>query len=195
MDTKHRFDFVHDAQGMFRLLLDAMANPGRVGEAREYAEKFETAGNSGKNGIWLALAAVLLDNEVTYWSNIEKKVKDEIHFLTGAMESEMEQADYLFVDGNEDPEAVMAKVKSGTHTEPEKSALLVIREKEVPDISRTFHGPGIPPEGRRVFLGGREQRWIDARNNAGFEYPCGIELMFVRWDGSFLIITRKAGEQ
>lgn len=193
MDTKHKFDFVHDAQNMFRLLLDAMANPGRVGEAGMYAEKFETREEFKGNGIWLALAAVLLDGEVTYWSNLANKIRKEIHFLTGAEESGPEHADYLFIDGGEDPEEVMGKVKAGSHSEPEKSALLVIRENEIPDISRTFHGPGIPPEGHRVFLGDRERRWVEARDRACFEYPCGIELMFLRQDGSFLVITRKAG--
>lgn len=193
MDTKHKFDFVHDAQNMFRLLLDAMANPGRVGEAGTYAEKFESGGDFKGNGIWLALAAVLLDGEVTYWSNLGKKIRKEIHFLTGAVESGPEYADYLFVDGGEEPEEVIGKVKAGSHMEPEKSALLVIREKEKADFSCTFHGPGIPPEGRPVLLGEREYRWVQARDRACFEYPCGIELMFLRQDGSFLVITRKAG--
>ena len=107
MDTKHKFDFVHDAQNMFRLLLDAMANPGRVGEAGMYAEKFETREEFKGNGIWLALAAVLLDGEVTYWSNLANKIRKEIHFLTGAEESGPEHADYLLIDGGEDPEEVM----------------------------------------------------------------------------------------
>jgi alpha-D-ribose 1-methylphosphonate 5-triphosphate synthase subunit PhnH len=52
-------------------------------------------------------------------------------------------------------------------------------------------GPGIPPEGRTIRLSPGEAAWRRARDERGFEYPCGVELVFLREDDSLLAFTRK----
>lgn len=185
MDTKHKFDFVQDAQEIFRLLLDGMANPGKIELAGAYTSRFTA------DGEWLSLSVALLDGEVSYWSNLSRGVKDEIHFLTGTGETGRGEADFLLIDGNEEPEAVLSQVRAGTYTEPEKSALLIVREYEKPSVSVTLRGPGVPPGGRQIILGKRECGWLQAREKMGFEYPCGVDFLFLRPGGSFFAVTRK----
>jgi alpha-D-ribose 1-methylphosphonate 5-triphosphate synthase subunit PhnH len=55
MPRKHGFDMVHGAREVFRILLEALANPGRILSLRPYATRFAGQGR------WLAPAATLLD--------------------------------------------------------------------------------------------------------------------------------------
>ncbi|HPX70993.1 MAG TPA: phosphonate C-P lyase system protein PhnH, partial [Bacillota bacterium] len=61
---KHSFDRVFDAQAVFRLVLDCMANPLRKVSISAYEEKL-----LGEYTGFLALAMVLLDNEVGFFAD------------------------------------------------------------------------------------------------------------------------------
>lgn len=185
MKTKHRFDFVHDAQETFRILLNAMANPGRPETFGTYAAKFT------EHGEWLALAMTLLDGEVTYYSDFDEGLKKEIHFLTGAREALPEEADFIFLEDCKTPGAILEKAKGGTYEEPHKSAMIVVKSKEEPEEAIRLEGPGVPPEGREMETGQMERDWIDARDQREYEYPRGVELLFLRPGCRIVAVTRK----
>jgi alpha-D-ribose 1-methylphosphonate 5-triphosphate synthase subunit PhnH len=196
MRAKHEFDPVHGAQEVFRLLLEALANPGRVLSIRGHAALF--SGNGG----WLALALTLLDNETTfYWSGPEE-AGQEILFLTGAEPAPPERADFLFLSGpfpgsGDEAADMLSRIKPGTPENPHDSALILaaVQRGEGDGAAlhaAMLHGPGVPPEGRRVDLCPSEAAWLRARDERGFKYPCGVEMIFIREDLSFMAITRKA---
>jgi len=56
LSKKHNFDPVFDSQQVFRLLLEAMSNPTKVVNIKEYADKLY-----GGNPVFLALAMTLLE--------------------------------------------------------------------------------------------------------------------------------------
>jgi alpha-D-ribose 1-methylphosphonate 5-triphosphate synthase subunit PhnH len=189
MKAKHEFDAVHGAQQVFRLLLEALANPGRVLSLSRHAAQFR------ENGQWFAPALTLLDNETSfYWDD---ETGEEIRFLTGAAPSSPEKADFLFLSGPGDSAAdILSRVKAGSPENPHDSALLLIAvpAPEACQIGKTrvlLSGPGVPPEGRYIELFPAELCWLRAREAQGFEYPCGVELIFIREDFSFTAITRK----
>jgi phosphonate C-P lyase system protein PhnH len=245
LKRKHDFDMVHGAQEMFRLLLEALANPGRVLNFRHLAARFAGAGQ------WLAPAVTLLDRGTGFYWDGDPQTGEEIHFLSGAPRVSPEEADFVFVSGGGQDPGILSRVKGGTHRDPHDSALLFIAagnlapgvlrsetptanaqrlraqgiEAEIPQASqgeaeeleriarsrRTgvrrdappihsdsglnvnagLRGPGIPPEGRHVELFPGEARWCRALEARGFEYPCGVELIFLREDVSLLALTRK----
>jgi alpha-D-ribose 1-methylphosphonate 5-triphosphate synthase subunit PhnH len=206
MKNKHDFDMVHGAQEVFRILLEALANPGRVLNIRPQAAQFAGPGR------WLAPAVTLLDKETGFYWDGDAKTGEEIRFLTGAPQVSLEEADFVFLSrrsggaplrpgqgpGLSPPDAArrfLARVKQGTHPDPHKSALLFIAagegEEENPGETLTLKGPGIPPEGRTIRLSPGETAWCRARDEQGFEYPCGVELVFLREDDSILALTRK----
>ena len=203
---KHSFDMVHGAQEMFRILLEALANPGRVLNFRSQAARFAGQGR------WLAPALPLLDKETGFFWDGDPETGEEIRFLTGAPRVSLEEADFVFLRGgnnspagNSDPadhaEAsqakaarILARVKGGTHPDPHDSALLFIAGTdagEKPEEPVFLTGPGIPPEGRTLRLSPGEAAWCRARDRRGFEYPCGVEFVFLREDDSILALTRK----
>jgi alpha-D-ribose 1-methylphosphonate 5-triphosphate synthase subunit PhnH len=228
---RHNFDMVHGAQEMFRVVLEALANPGRILDYRRQAAQFAGQGR------WLAPALTLLDKETGFFWDGDPATGEEIRFLTGAPRVSLEEADFVFLstgkncpDGNsgpadqvESPHAkaarILARVKGGTHLDPHDSALLFIspgeetgrgpgegggeqREVCVGETEKAspgkpaqkqvlLRGPGVPPEGRRIDLFPAEAAWCRSRDERGFEYPCGMELIFLREDGSLVAITRK----
>jgi alpha-D-ribose 1-methylphosphonate 5-triphosphate synthase subunit PhnH len=201
---KHSFDTVHGAQEVFRVLLEALANPGRVLNLRAPEDQFSAQGR------WLAPALTLLDKETGFFWDGDSQTGEEMRFLTGASQVPLEEADFVFLpslDGADYPETTMAEaarilstVKQGTHPDPHDSALLFIAAGERytgKDAGEpvngpvSLKGPGIPPEGRRIDLLPAEAVWCRARDDQGFEYPCGVELIFLRRDGSLLAFTRK----
>jgi alpha-D-ribose 1-methylphosphonate 5-triphosphate synthase subunit PhnH len=202
---KHRFDMTQGAQEVFRVLLEAMANPGRVLNLRPLEDQF-----SGQ-GQWLAPALTLLDKATGFFWDGDSQTGDEMRFLTGAPQVPLEEADFVFLpplEGGDSPEPakteaarILSRVKQGTHRDPHDSALLLIAAGEryageeaageAAKQSVFLTGPGIPPEGRRIDLSPAEAAWCRARDELGFEYPCGVELIFLRQDGSVLALTRK----
>ena len=184
---------VDGTQEVFRLLLDALANPGRPVDLSRQARQFAS------NGKWLAPALTLLDNETGFYWDGPPEVSDEIRFLSGAAQVPLEKADFAFfsLPGEEstakDTAAkVFSRLKSGAHRDPHDSALVFIAAGGKADQSISMKGPGIPPEGRNVPLSAAEAAWVKARDAQGFEYPCGIEMVFLREDNSLLAVTRKA---
>ena len=191
--TKHSFDMVDGTQEVFRLLLDALANPGRPVDLSCQAKQFASS------GCWLAPALTLLDNETGFYWDGPAETAEEIRFLSGAAQVPLEKADFLFfslpdeaLGANNSTANVFSRLKSGTHRDPHDSALVFIAAGGKTDQSITMKGPGVPPEGRNVALSAAEAAWVKARDVRGFEYPCGVEMIFLREDNSLLALTRKA---
>jgi alpha-D-ribose 1-methylphosphonate 5-triphosphate synthase subunit PhnH len=60
-----------------------------------------------------------------------------------------------------------------------------------PGETLSLRGPGIPLEGRTIRLSPGEAVWSRARDERGFEYPRGVELVFLREDETLLALPRK----
>jgi phosphonate C-P lyase system protein PhnH len=190
---------VHGAQEVFRVLLEALANPGQALNIRPWADQFAGAGQ------WLAPALTLLDTETGFFWDGDRQTGEEMRFLTGAPQVPLEEADFVFLpslDGGPSESAgaeaarILSTVKQGTYMDPHDSALLFIAagERYAGELVNgpvSLKGPGIPPEGRRIDLLPAEAAWCRTREDRGFEYPCGVELIFLRKDGSLLALTRK----
>ncbi|MDR1950148.1 MAG: phosphonate C-P lyase system protein PhnH [Spirochaetaceae bacterium] len=209
MKTKHSFDTVHGSQEVFRILLEALSNPGRIMDLGSREDQFAARGR------WLALALTLLDNETGFFWDGDAETGEEIRFLTGAAALPPAEADFVFLpapaEGPPGPAGVeaarfLSQVKQGTHIDPHNSAILFIAANEryaaenngdeknngeKPGEALYLTGPGIPPQGRRIDLSPAEAAWRRARDERGFEYPCGVELVFLREDRSLLALTRK----
>ena len=185
---KHSFDIVSGTQEVFRLLLDALANPGRPVDLSAHVFQFAS------NGRWLAPALTLLDNETGFYWDGAPEIGEEIRFLSGAALVSIENADFVFLSSQNalsGAERILSQVKAGTYRDPHDSALIFIVVEGGAVISADIKGPGVPPEGRKVLLSATEATWIKARKAQGFEYPRGVEMIFMREDNSLLAITRK----
>jgi alpha-D-ribose 1-methylphosphonate 5-triphosphate synthase subunit PhnH len=168
-------DPAHDAQRLFRVVLDAFAHPGRVVSLPDPP--------AGPGTICPATAAYLLtlvDRDTPLWLASEfdlPAVRDFVRFHTGAP-IVAERGDAVFAVRAHDIASSLEGFAIGTDPCPDRSATLVI---EVPVLgagtARRWRGPGIAGE-TAVAVGGLAadfwRAWAD--NHALF--PCGVDIVF-----------------
>lgn len=165
----------HDAQQIFRAILDATAHPGRIVTL--------PAAPVGPGGLSRAATAYLLtlaDRDTPVWlaDAIDRpEVRDFLRFHAGAPIAATRGAAGFGVLA-----AITARpfddFNIGTDAYPDRAATLVI---EVPDLRggppRTWRGPGIDGATHVAIAGLAEDFWLDWSANHGL-FPCGVDLVF-----------------
>lgn len=172
----------HDAQRLFRGVLDAFTHPGRIVELPD-----APTGPGTLSPATVAFLLTLADRETPLWleAGLDKQeVRDFLRFHAGSpIVHAREAATFaVIIGGGGDPFAGFA---IGTDTYPDRAATLVI---EVPSLedgpSCTWRGPGIDGETRVAIAGLGSRFWPAwAANHALF--PCGVDLVFA--SGSRLV--------
>ena len=184
MKTLHQFDEVFDTQAVFRLLLEAMANPTRVVSIAAQKEKL-----FGNNNAFLALGMTLLDNEVTFSTCGEEALRKDLQLVTLSQEAPLSQADYLFLSDAQILPTVLEQAKCGTLIDPHKSATLLILDSGEKECAITLYGAGI--NGDTIFhCSSLVKKALDLRDQQAYEYPMGVDLIFVTDDGEVCCIPR-----
>ena len=203
LTKKYNFDIVFDSQKVFRLIIEAMSNPARVvniseftiklfGEKSDYISK--TAVFTTRSLAFLALAMTLLDNEVSFNACENKALTDEIVSLTLAKREEIEAADFIFVCDSNHIKNVVESVKCGTLSDPHKSATIIIRNNGAPTCRLTLCGPGIDGH-TTIHTTQTVGDAIAIRDAQNYEYPEGIDLIFISDYGELFAIPRLVRQQ
>ena len=188
MRNKREFDPVHDAQGVFRKLMQATANPGRWEDINEQVERMET----GARGVTLSLAISLLDGEVCFYTDMGRELDAEIAFLTGSRRAALAEADFIFIGAAEAADVLKA-AKTGTLEDPHASAtVLILCGKEELKKYRLI-SPGIRPKSFS-HLSDAAHAWLSQRQKCGHEYPRGVDLVFYTEDGRVMALPRLVRE-
>jgi len=184
LSKKHNFDGVFDSQKVFRLILEVMSNPARIVNIKKYADKL-----FGENPVFLAVAMTLSDNEVSFNTCENNSLAENISSLTLAKKEKIENADFIFVCDLSRMKNVIENAKCGTLSDPHKSATIIIRNDENPSCSLTLSGPGI--DGKiTVNVTQTAADAIALRDAQNYEYPQGIDFIFISGDGEMFAIPR-----
>lgn len=181
---KHSFHEIFDSQKAFRLVLEAISNPSRIVSIKDYADKF-----SGENAAFLALAMTLLDNEVSFCVCENKFLSEEIVSLTLSKEESPASADFVFLCETCSYEQVIQVVKRGSLADPHKSATVIIRNDEAAVCEINLHGPGIQDQ-ITVSVSALVRNILWLRDQQYYEYPQGVDLLFVNRQGVLFAIPR-----
>lgn len=188
MQTAYQFDFVHDAQKVFRELLSALANPGEKKSIKEQAGRFEKGHPS-----LFALGCTLLDNEEGMYVEKNPEFSAELHSLTLARETGLCEADYVFLSSELNygsMEQILKNVKHGTYADPQQSATVFLLCKSVDGAENmTISGPGIRDK-KTVQVSPYIKKVIRLREKLEIEYPLGVDLIFADGTGNLLAIPR-----
>lgn len=184
----YQFDFVHDAQKVFRELLSAMANPGQIRGIKKQAEKF-----TGDYAALLALGCTLLDNEEKMYVEKNPGLSSELHNLTLCKEADLDQADYVFLSSEMNygsMEQILKNVRHGTYADPQESATIFLLCGQVEgEETMTLKGPGVKGE-RKLPVCPYIKKVIRLRNNLEIEYPLGVDLVFADRSGNLIGVPR-----
>ena len=184
LTKKHSFSTVFDSQKVFRLILEAMSNPTRVVDIKDYADKLY-----GDYPALLAVAMTLLDNEVNYHVCGSTSLKAEIASLALAKAGNIEVSDFTFVCNTNCIEYAIEKAKYGTLTDPHKSATVIVENNGEPFCRSKFSGPGI--NGRtECHVTKTVNEAIAIRDAQCYEYPQGIDMLFISSSGELFAIPR-----
>lgn len=184
MEKLHHFDEVFDSQKMFRILLEATANPTRQINIHAFAEKL-----FGSYPQLLAIAMTLLDNEVTFNTCENQTLAEEITLLTHATAANMDQADYIFVSEKEHLKNAIETAKCGTLPNPHLGATIIVQLSDEEYESIELFGAGIQAS-ITLKMQKTAVEGIHIRDAQAYEYPCGIDLIFVSKNGELFCIPR-----
>lgn len=181
---KHNFDVVFDSQKVYRQILDAFSNPTRKVSIAESAGKM-----FGEKAAFLTVAMTLLDNEVTFCTCGDEILSDDIISLTHSKKERIDLSDFIFIGDKNYLAEAAANAKCGTLIDPHKSATLIIYDTDPDESDITFRGPGIDGEAA-VRISKLAQEAIELRDEQNYEYPQGIDLIFINGEGELYAIPR-----
>jgi len=184
LTKKHSFDLVFDSQMIFRLILEAISNPGKIVSLQKYAAKLY-----GDHPAFLAVALTLLDNEVSFCVIGNDSLSDEISSLTHSQPDKIEAADFIFICDSKNLKFAIENAKCGTLNDPHKNAIIIIQNDNIPSLRTTLSGPGIAGRSDHLLT----QSVTDAimiRDTLSLEYPLGIDFLFMSCTGDLLAIPR-----
>jgi alpha-D-ribose 1-methylphosphonate 5-triphosphate synthase subunit PhnH len=165
-------DPAHDAQQLFRAILDATSHPGRI-----ISLPAAPAGPGTLSAAATAYLLTLADRDTPVWladAFDRPAVRDFLRFHAGAP-IVMKRAEAAF--------AVLASAtfegfNLGSDAYPDRSATLIV---EVADLrggqARQWQGPGIDGRVAVAIAGLSDDFWQDWAANHGL-FPCGIDIVF-----------------
>lgn len=151
----------------FRLLLDAMAYPGRCLNLK----------TSPKDGtVALAILSTLLDAEVSL-ADPQKLLKENHWQMLQTKSATEDEADYILCDGSQ---FTSFTPKLGSLQSPEKSATLILVVKKLGkgDLQLNLSGPGIQVN-QLLSVTGLAAQWLTLREECNVSFPLGIDLILI----------------
>ncbi len=186
---------VADSQTTFRVILDALARPGSVGQLPTTDPRCPLP----EARALATVALTLLDHEVTFavvpggWGadGAEGALTRFLHAATGSRPAPQAEADYLFVCGPLAP-VMITTPKRGSLAFPDEGATLLVL---VPALAGgeglpvTLTGAGIPGTLRQT-LPTFDAAQLTARDEANAEGPSGLDLLLLDPVGRILGLPR-----
>ena len=165
----------HDAQRLFRAVLESFSHPGRIVALPE-----PPAGVGALSAAATAFVLTLVDRDTPLWLAPQfdvAAVRNFVRFHTGAP-IVTRAADALFALLTLDRAPLLDGFAIGSDPYPDRSATLIV---EVPSLStgpeRLVRGPGIQDRATTRIDGLPPSFWSEWKANHAL-FPCGIDVVF-----------------
>ena len=187
-DWETGFDFVFESQQIFRLLLDAMARPGKINRLPR-----PLPAPAGISGYTAAVAFTLLDGEVTFAALGADQAAWSSYLISNirAVPAGVEHADFIIAPG-ERANAEVGGARRGTLLFPERGATVLFTVETIADDSPAalvLSGPGIRGTAG-LTVAGIAPANLELLAGANSEYPLGIDAIFIGRDGALACLPR-----
>ncbi len=185
------FDRVFTSQRLFRLLLDAMARPGKIVPL----PALDLDPPQGLTCFMAGLAFTLLDRETSFavlpgcepWSRY-------LLLNSGSRAAAVSEAEFIIVDGQADLPSLL-DVRRGDLLFPDRGATLMIMLSgigaEYGDIGLALQGPGVFGV-RTVHLSGLCPANLERVIDLNREFPLGVDLILSDSRGALVCIPRSS---
>jgi alpha-D-ribose 1-methylphosphonate 5-triphosphate synthase subunit PhnH len=178
-------------QKMFRILLSSMSRPGRV-QSTEHLP--HPAASTGYHPSFLGIGLTVLDQEVSY--SLPSSFGDLASLIRGmtmARQTHEEDADYMFIRGEEAFDST--RLRKGTFLYPEQSATVICQVNVLTDepvaggLHLLLRGPGIK-ETQNLVIDTLHPLSLDSWLETNKEFPLGIDWIFVDQSGRVCAVPR-----
>ena len=187
-DWETGFDIVFESQQTFRLLLDAMARPGKINRLPR-----PLPAPAGISGYTAAVAFTLLDGEVTFAALGEDQAAWSRYLALNirAVPAGVEHADFIIAPG-ERFNAEVEAARRGTLLFPERGATVLFTVETISGDSPAalvLSGPGIRGSAG-LTVAGIDPANLEMLERANSEYPLGIDAILIGRDGALACLPR-----
>ncbi len=191
MIRERHYDPIVDAQRHFRLLLAAMANPGKI----EKLAHPKLNAPARWHPVTACIAFALLNADVHFW--VDETEQDFIAYLglnTGSSWSNPATADFLFFMSPPSADFIQ-QIQTGTPDYPETGATLVLQIEKIASsmfegsLQLLLQGPGVPGE-RPLFLETTNADFFQEIQTINAEFPLGVDLFLTDTAGNLAAIPR-----
>jgi alpha-D-ribose 1-methylphosphonate 5-triphosphate synthase subunit PhnH len=175
---------VHDAQQVFRAVLEAMSRPGRVQTLPAKVQQGLEPPGLGR--VTTAVLLTLLDAETRAWLHPSLRsdaASAYLQFHTGVMHvDEAPRAHFAVVEADHATPALWRELACGSDAVPQEGATLIV---EVPSLEQgpalALRGPGVETV-QTLRVGGLHAGFWQARAHLEAAFPLGIELILTCGD-------------
>ena len=202
--TKHMqreiaYDPVFDAQEHYRLLLDAMARPGKI----NILPRMQLATPPGLTSAAALVGFALLNADVSFFVD-GANPDDAARYLlanTSSRPVDTHEADFVFASGAA-PATLVETMKKGSLPYPEEGATIILNVMALATepqglghgedgLALTLRGPGVAGE-RTFFVRGLNATLVEALQQSNAEFPLGIDAILTDGDGRVACIPRSS---
>lgn len=172
------FDAVFDSQRVFRCVLQATAQPGKL-------FTLPPVGVAPPETVALAL----LDHEVTFCV-VGAEAGERLSRMTGSREVPLEEAEFALLSGGDSGGAV-SKLGRGDLERPERgaTAIYAVERLGTGPVTLRLSGPGVPGT-RTLGVEGLPKTEIEAIQKTRADYPLGVDVYLVDGAGQLAGLPR-----
>ena len=177
------FDPVLGSQRVFRCLLQASAQPGKLFTLPPYDV-----------GLLESVARTLLDHEVTFCTAgaEAQELQEHLETTTGARSAPAHEADFALIPAGPEGGSVAGELKRGTLEQPELGATAIYAVEELSTtgtLNLRLTGPGISGE-RTLGVEGLATSEVEAIRESRAAYPLGVDVYLLDGAGRMAGLPR-----
>ena len=178
----------HQAQAVFRVLLDCMARPGR-GSPLPSA----LADGSDDDDL-LAVLESLVDHETSYWvcPGLADRIEPTLVHRTRARRASLPEAEFVIAD-RAGLSSAIAGANIGTIECPDEGATVIAPCISLADgpVVLAISGPGVA-DTANLRVAGISAHDFEALVERNADFPLGLDLILVSWDGTVACLPRSS---
>jgi alpha-D-ribose 1-methylphosphonate 5-triphosphate synthase subunit PhnH len=185
------YDEVFDAQWHFRVIMDCMGRPGKIGNLQRDISPPELM-NKASDLVGFAL----LDTNASFCCIGKNKsdVESYLEINTHASKTSVDKADFIFLKGDGD-QSNIHEAKIGSLSYPEDGATLVIDVNQLSNqglndsLFLRLNGPGVENE-NELYIKGIAKSLLIAIAEVNQEFPLGVDLILTDRNNNICCIPR-----
>ncbi len=179
----------HQAQSVFRVLLDCMARPGS-------GSRLPSVLSDGSDDDYmLHVLESLVDHETSYWvcPGLSERIEPRLVHRTRSRRASLPEAEFVIAD-RAGLSSAIAGANIGTIEYPDEGATLITTCTSLADgpVVLAISGPGVP-DTARLRVAGISAQDFEALVERNADFPLGLDLILVSWDGTVACLPRSSG--